>query len=67
MAGKFGRWTLFEFLVKESLVIIRSANRLINVSTNLDGFSLVNHGQFTKFTKLDCCQIFPQYGILLFI
>ena len=26
----------------------RSANRLLIVSTNLDGVSLVNHGQFAK-------------------
>ena len=30
----------------------RSANRLLIVSTNLDGFSLANHGQSTKFAKL---------------
>ena len=32
--------------------INRSANRLLIVSANLDGFSLMNHGQFAKFIKL---------------
>ena len=32
--------------------INKSANRLLIVSTNLDGFSLVNQGQFSKFAKL---------------
>ena len=31
--------------------INRSANRILIVSTNLDGFSLVNHGWFTKFAN----------------
>ena len=30
----------------------RSAKRLLIVSTNLNGFSLANHGQFIKFAKL---------------
>ena len=29
-----------------------SANGLFIVSTNLDGFSLANHGRFAKFAKL---------------
>ena len=44
-AGKFGRWTLFEYLVRESLANYnRSVNRLLIVNTNLDSFRLVNHG-----------------------
>ena len=41
----------------------RSANRLSVVTTNLDGFSLANHGRFAKFTKLSPRQTFPLYGI----
>ena len=37
------------------------------VSTNLDGFSLVNHGQFAKFAKLSPYQTFPLYSIWLAI
>ena len=33
--------------------------RLLIVSIYLDGFSLVNHGQLAKFTKLSPCQTFP--------
>ena len=49
MGGKFGEVTLFEHLAKENLVkkvwqINRSDNRLLIVSTNLDGFSLAKHG-----------------------
>ena len=40
--GKFGELTRFEHLVKESLANYRSANRLLIVGANLDGFSLVN-------------------------
>ena len=38
--------------------INRSANRLLIVSTNLDGFSLVNHGQFAKLS----CYTVPVLG-----
>ena len=44
IAGKFGELTHFEHLAKESLANYRSANRLLIVSTNLNGFILVNHG-----------------------
>ena len=48
-----GELTCFEHLVKKVCQINRSANRLLIISTNLDGFSLVNCGQFAKFaTKL---------------
>ena len=43
--------------------INRSANRLLIISTNLDGFSLVNHRQFTKFANVSPCQSFLPYGI----
>ena len=52
MGGKFGELILFEFWRKKVWRINRSANRLLIVSTNLDDFSLVNHGQFAKFAKL---------------
>ena len=50
--GKFGELTCFEHLVKESLANYRSANRLLIVGTNLDGFSVMNRGRFAKFAKL---------------
>ena len=67
IAGKFGggnfdELTHFEHLAKESLADYRSANRLLIVSTNLNGFNLANHGRFAKFTKLSPCQPFPLYG-----
>ena len=46
--------------------INRSAKRLLIVNTNLDGFSLANHEQFTKFAKLFSHQTFPLYGSLTF-
>ena len=50
--GKFGELTCFEHLAKKVWQINRSANRLLIVSTNLNGFSLVNRWQFAKFAKL---------------
>ena len=50
--GKFGELILFEHLVKKVWRINRSANRLLIVCTNVDGFSLANDGQFAKFAKL---------------
>ena len=48
LAGvKYGESTLFEHLR-----INRSANRLLIVTTNLDGFSVANHGRSAKFAKL---------------
>ena len=44
------------------LRINRSANRLLIISTNLDGFGLANHGQFAKFTNVSPRQSFPPYG-----
>ena len=40
--GKFGKLTLFKHL--KVWRINRSANRLLIVSTTLDGYSLMNHG-----------------------
>ena len=50
--GKFGELTRFEHLAKESLGNYRSTNRLLIVSTNLNGFSLANRQQFAKFANL---------------
>ena len=61
--GKVWRIDLFEHLVKESLANYRSANRLLIVSANLDGFSLVNYGRFAKFANLFPHQPFPLYGM----
>ena len=51
IVGKFGELTRFEHLAKESLANYRSANRLLIVSTNLDGFSLANRGRFIKLSR----------------
>ena len=40
----------------------RSAKGLSMVTTNLDGFSLVNRRRFAKFAKLSPRQTFPLYG-----
>ena len=37
---------------------INRSNRLLTVSTNLDGFSLANYGQFAKYAKLSCYTVF---------
>ena len=59
IVGKFGELTLFEHLAKKVWQINRSANKLLIVSTKLNGFSLVNHGRFAKFAKLSPHQTFP--------
>ena len=59
--GKVGKWTHFEHLAKERQ-INRSANRLLIVSTNLDSFSLANHGQLVKFANISSRQSFPPYS-----
>ena len=33
------------------------------ICTNLDGFSLANHGQFTKFANVSPRQSFSPYGM----
>ena len=53
MEGKFGGRKVWR--------INSTANRLI-ISTNLDGFSLANHRQFTKFTNVSPRQSFPPYS-----
>ena len=48
-------YCLIEFAKKVWRInITRSAKKLLIVSTNLDGFSLANHGQFAKFAKPSC-------------
>ena len=70
IAGKFGGgkvWQIDLFLTfgerKFGELIVISANRSLIVSTNLDGFSLVNCRRFAKFTKLSSRQTFSQYGM----
>ena len=40
----------------------RSGNGLSIVTTNLDGFSLANHGRFAKFAKLSRYTVFFYIG-----
>ena len=40
----------------------RFSHKVIIISKNLNGFSLANHGRFTKFAKLSPRQTFPLYG-----
>ena len=51
-------WQIFSFRAfdKKAWRINRSTRRLLIVDTNLDGYSLMNHRQFTKFSpaKLSC-------------
>ena len=42
MEGNIGELTCFEHLAKGNLANHRSANRLLMISTNLDGFSSAN-------------------------
>ena len=60
---KFGKVTLFEHLAKKFGDLIDQPKWLLIVSSNLDDFSLANHGQFAKFTKLSLPN-FPLYGIM---
>ena len=57
--GKFGQFTLFEQLAKKVWQINRSVKRLLIVSTNINGFSLVSHRWFAKFTKLSHYTVMP--------
>ena len=57
IAGKFGKLTFQAFGERKFGELKRSANRLSIENTNLDDFSLVNHGQFAKFTKLSCYSV----------
>ena len=67
IAGKFGELTFLSIWRKKVWRINRSANRLLIVRTNLDGFNLANHGRFTKFANLrpPHHQTFLLYGIEL--
>ena len=56
-------WLFSSLWQKKVWWMNRSANRLLIVSTNLDGSSLANHGWFTKFAKLSPRQTSPLYGI----
>ena len=57
-------WFFLSLWQKKVWRINRSANRLFIVSTNLDGFSLANHGWFAKLSPY---QPFPLYGTCLAI
>ena len=63
IAGKFGRGKVWGIdssraFGKKVWQINISTNRLLIISTNLDGFSLANHGRFAKCSP---CQTFPLY------
>ena len=45
-------WLVSSIWWKKVWWIDRSVNRLLIISTNLDGFSLANHGRFAKFAKV---------------
>ena len=60
----FGEFTLFKHLAGKVWQMNRSAKGLLIVTTTLDGFGLVNRGQFTKFAKLSTHQTFPLYDII---
>ena len=59
IVGKFGGGKFGELIDQ---LIQMYVCMLIIVSTNLVGFSLENHGRFTKFIKLLPCQTFSLYG-----
>ena len=48
-SGKFGEFSLFKIWQKTFGELIVQPKRLLIVNTNLDGFSLTDHKQFTKF------------------
>jgi len=49
-------------LAKKVWWMNRFSQKVVIVSRNLDSFSLVNQGWFTKFAKLSPCQTFPLYS-----
>ena len=55
--GNVGELTRFEHLAKKVWQINRSANRLLMISTNLDGCSLANHVQFAKFANVSPAKV----------
>ena len=66
VGGNIGKLICFKHLAKESWWINRSANRLLMISTNLDDYSLVNHGQFTKFANISPAKVFL-HMVMLFL
>ena len=62
IAGKFGKFTVMSVWRGKVWRMDRFSHKVILISKNLDGFSLANHGRFTKFTKLFPRQSFPLYG-----
>ena len=58
-------WLVLSIWWKKIWRINKSANRWLIISTNLDVFSLANHGQFAKFANVSPHQSFPPYGINL--
>ena len=52
-------WLFLSIWWKKVWQINRLTNRLLIVSTNLDGFSLVNHRRFAKFPKIFPSPNFP--------
>ena len=52
---------LSSFWRKKVWQMNRSTKGLLIVTTNLDGFSLVNRRRFTKFAKFSTHQTFPLY------
>ena len=55
LAGEsLANWLFSSLWRKKVWRVNRSANRLLIISTNSDGFSLANHEQFAKFAKLSC-------------
>ena len=72
IAGKFGRdkvWRIDSFRAFGERTFGELIDQPIGyliVSTNLDGFSLVSHGQFAKFAKFSPHQTFPLYVIFVY-
>ena len=62
MARKLGEFTVISVWRGKVWRIDRFNHKVIIISKILDGFSLTNHGQFAKFTKLFPRQTFPLYG-----
>jgi len=60
--GKFGEFTHYEHLAKKVWQMNRFNQKVVTVSRNLNGFSLVNQEWFTKFAKLSPHQTFLLYG-----
>ena len=59
IVGKFEKSTFLSIQWKKVWRINKSANRLLIVSADLDGFSLANHGWFKSVPP----QNFPLYSI----